>query len=159
MSSSGDKSGLEEIYENLQFQLMIPWEKPHLQVGKLCLESIKNQQFVGDNCCLSWEQLSQSSGCALGTLLVPSLGWRDEHSICIHPKLSSLQWPGAAQSKKAIPGSNYPRTKCPKEARLFCGAGIAACRNSMAKFIPLCIPLCGVSQVQIRVEIVGLSSS
>lgn len=27
MSSFGDKSGLEEMYENLQFQLMIPWGK------------------------------------------------------------------------------------------------------------------------------------
>lgn len=55
LSGFGDKNifsnGQEEVHENLQFQLSIPWEKAHLQVPELCLDSIKKQQFVGDNSC------------------------------------------------------------------------------------------------------------
>lgn len=96
--------------ENLEFQLsifMIPWEKAHLQVPKLCLDSIKNQQFVGDNSCLSQEQLSQCSRWALGTLLVLSMGWRDGHSIFIHPSLFSQQF--------AMPGSSLEQGSNTKE--------------------------------------------
>lgn len=133
-------------------------KKPHFQVPKQCLDSIKNQQFVGDNSCSSWEQLSQPSGCALGTLLV-SLGWRDENSSCTHPSLipEGLQCPGAAQSKAAMPGSNQPWTECPEEGQAFLWCWIPPCRNSMVKFISPCIPLCGVSQAQIWVEIIGLT--
>lgn len=52
---------------------------------------------------------------------------------------SSLQCLGAAWSKEAIPRSNQPLTKCPNEARLFWGAGILSCRNSMVRSISVCL--------------------
>lgn len=90
--------GLEEVYENLRFQLsilVIPWEKPHLQAGKLCLNSIHLCSHPGSSfpgaqdapwarCrCRAWD----------GGMNIPSASI----PLCFP---SSLQHPGAAQSEE-----------------------------------------------------------